>query len=136
MTELPFDKRSFDLMWAEGSAYIMGVEKALSAWKDLLSDNGYLMISDMVWRTDSPSKESIDFWNQEYPDIQLVQMRIEQMNKAGYQVVDHFPMSEEAWLNYYGPLGERVAELESEMAGSAAFKDIKHEVNLCTQAFS
>ncbi|MCG9633004.1 MerR family transcriptional regulator [Vibrio sp. Isolate30] len=133
MTELPFAKRSFDLMWAEGSAYIMGVEKALSAWKDLLSDDGYLMISDMVWRTESPSKESIEFWNQEYPDIQLVQTRIEQMSKAGYQVVDHFPMSEEAWLNYYAPLSQRVAELEPEMAESAAFKDIKHEVNLCTQ---
>lgn len=133
MTELPFAKRSFDLMWAEGSAYIMGVEKALSAWKDLLSDDGYLMISDMVWRTESPSKESIEFWNQEYPDIQLVQTRIEQMSKAGYQVVDHFPMSEEAWLNYYAPLSQRVTELEPEMAESAAFKDIKHEVNLCTQ---
>ncbi|NOH78626.1 MerR family transcriptional regulator [Vibrio sp. RE86] len=133
MTEMPFEQKTFDLIWAEGSAYIMGVEKALSAWKGLLKDSGHLMISDMVWRTEAPSTESTQFWNQEYPDIQLVETRIKQMEKAGYQVVDHFPMSKEAWLNYYGPLGERVTELEPEMADSAAFKDIKHEVNVCTQ---
>ena len=133
MTELSFSKGSFDLIWAEGSAYIMGVENALAVWKPFLRDEGYLVISDMVWRTDTPSKESIDLWNLEYPDIQLVQTRVEQMEKAGYRVVEHFPMSEEAWLNYYGPLRERVTELEPELASSSALKDIKHEVNVCTQ---
>ncbi len=61
MTELPFSKASFDLIWAEGSAYIMGVEKALTQWKPLLREQGYLMISDMVWRTEDPSCESIEF---------------------------------------------------------------------------
>lgn len=133
MTKLPFPKQSFDLIWAEGSAYIMGVENALMEWKPFLRDHGHLVISDMVWRTDTPGKESLDFWNQEYPDIQLVQTRVEQIKKAGYQVIEHFPMSEKAWLNYYGPLGERLTELEPEMPSSAALKDIKHEVKVCTQ---
>jgi len=133
MTELPFAKESFDLIWAEGSAYIMGVVKALTAWKPLLRQQGYLMVSDMVWRTDNPSRESIEFWNNEYPDMQSVQTRIEQMKKCGYQVVEHFPLSEEAWLNYYSPLAKRVTECASEMPSSEALKDIKHEVNICTQ---
>lgn len=133
MTELPFSKEVFDLIWAETSAYIMGVEKALAEWKPFLCGQGYLVVSDMVWRTDAPSKESIDFWNQEYPDIQVVQTRIKQMKKAGYRVIEHFPQSEEAWLNYYGPLGKRVTEFEPELASSVALKDIKHEVNVCTQ---
>lgn len=133
MTELPFPKGSFDLIWAEGSAYIMGVENALAEWKSFLREKGYLVISDMVWRTDAPSKESIEFWNHEYPDIQLVQTRIEQIKKAGYRIVDHFPQSEEAWLNYYGPLDKRVTQLEPEMSSSSALKDIKHEVSVCTK---
>lgn len=133
MTELPFARESFDLIWAEGSAYIMGVEKALTEWKPLLREPGCLVISDMVWKTDKPGKESIEFWRQEYPDIQLVQTRIEQMQKAGYRVIEHFPMSEQAWINYYGPLTKRVTELESEMPSSAALKDIRHEVSICTQ---
>ncbi|ELR66695.1 Transcriptional regulator, MerR family [Photobacterium marinum] len=133
MTNLPFAKECFDLIWAEGSAYIMGIEKALTGWKPFLCEQGYLMISDMVWRTDTPSRESVEFWNREYPDIQSVTTRIEQMKEAGYQIVEHFPQSEEAWLNYYGALGERVTELEPDMSDSAALKDIKHEVNICTQ---
>ncbi len=133
MTDLPFSKESFDLIWAEGSAYIMGIEKALVAWKPFLCEKGHLILSDMVWQTDAPSKESIKFWNQEYPDIQSVQTRVEQMKKAGYQIIAHFPLSEDAWLNYFGPLSERVTELEPEMISSAALKDIQHEVNICTQ---
>lgn len=133
MTELPFTPQSFDLIWAEGSAYIMGVEKALSQWKPFLTDHGYIMLSDMVWKTSTPSEASVEFWNQEYPDIQQVETRLEQIKNAGYVVVDHFPMSREAWMNYYGPLGERVKELESDMSEKAAWKDIKHEVEICTQ---
>ena len=99
MTKLPFPKNSFDLLWAEGSAYVIGIENALAQWRSVLKKHGYLMLSDMVWRTSTPSCESIEFWEQEYPDIQLVQTRINQMKKAGYQVIDHFPQSESAWLN-------------------------------------
>ena len=133
MTELPFANESFDLIWSEGSAYIMGVEKALKAWKPLLSDQGHLVVSDMVWRTDQPSSEAVQFWQQEYPDIQTVQTRLEQMVKSGYKVVNHFPQSEQAWRNYYAPLAVRIEQLEPEMGESAAIKDIKHEVELCTE---
>lgn len=133
MTELPFDEESFDLIWAEGSAYIMGVEKALSQWKPYLETGGCLMISDMVWHTSQPGSESIEFWNQEYPDIQLVETRLKQMQNAGYRVIGHFALSREAWMNYYGPLGERVKELQPEMFASQAWKDIQREVNVCTQ---
>jgi DNA-binding transcriptional MerR regulator/ubiquinone/menaquinone biosynthesis C-methylase UbiE len=133
MTELPFENESFDLIWAEGSAYIMGVEKALAEWKALLKHRGHLMLSDMVWRTSLPSQVSIDFWKQEYPDIQLVETRIKQITQAGYRVVEHFAMSEEAWMNYYVPLAERLNTLETELSSSAAWKDIKNEVDICTR---
>ncbi|WP_171391793.1 MerR family transcriptional regulator [Vibrio mediterranei] len=133
MTELPFDKQSFDLIWAEGSAYIMGIEKALMDWKPLLEQEGYLMVSDMVWKTASPSDESKQFWSHEYPDIQLVETRLAQMKKAGYKVVDDFALSQSGWMNYYGPLSERVVELTSEMSNKPAWKDIQHEVHICTQ---
>ncbi len=110
----------------------MGVEKAISQWKPLLAEHGYIMLSDMVWKTSTPSEASVSFWNQEYPDIQQVETRLEQMKKSGYLVVEHFPMSSEAWANYYEPLAERVTELEPEMSEKAAWKDIKREVDICT----
>ena len=132
MTELPFDDGSFDLIWSEGSAYIMGVENALDQWKRLLSAQGHLVLSDMLWHTDTPSKPVIDFWQQEYPDMQSVATRINQMKKAGYRVIKHFPMSEQAWSNYYAPLRARVNELKPEMPSSPALNDIQHEIDICS----
>jgi hypothetical protein len=54
MTEMPFTQGSFDLIWAEASAYIMGVEQALEQWRPYLSDEGYLVISDLVWLSKNP----------------------------------------------------------------------------------
>lgn len=133
MTDLPFEQGKFDLIWAEGSAYIMDVEKAVKQWKPLLKQNGYLVFSDMVWKTETPSEEASALWDQEYPDIQTVQSRLKQMEKSGYTVIEHFPQSEQAWQNYYAPLGKRVTELGQDMANSAALADIKREVEICTQ---
>lgn len=46
MTDLPFEAASFDLIWSEGSAYIMGVTNALKEWRGLLKEDGVLVISD------------------------------------------------------------------------------------------
>ena len=40
MAALAFEADRFDLIWAEGSAYIMGVENALKTWKRLLKSRG------------------------------------------------------------------------------------------------
>ena len=36
MAALPFEPSSFDVLWSEGAAYIMGVGAALKAWRPLL----------------------------------------------------------------------------------------------------
>ncbi|MBQ4848432.1 MerR family transcriptional regulator [Pseudoalteromonas sp. MMG005] len=133
MAELPYSNESYDLIWSEGSAYIIGIEKALMLWKPILKKQGYLMMSDLVWKTNSPSEQAIEFWRHEYPDIQTVQTRIKQIEKTGYQVIANFSQSKSAWLNYYNPLRERLNELESEMVNSTAFKNMKNEVSICTE---
>ncbi|MFY8274272.1 MerR family transcriptional regulator [Pseudoalteromonas sp. SSDWG2] len=133
MTELPIAQGSVELIWSEGSAYIMGVEKALRQWRPLLQNHGYLVISDLVWKSDSASEEAIDFWQHEYPDMVSVDERIAQMQQLGYCLVAHFPQSEHAWQSYYGPLRERVMALEPSMRDSAALKAIKREVTICTE---
>lgn len=130
MTELPFSEASFDLLWAEGSAYIMGVTHALSQWKPLLDEDGILMISDLVWLTDTPNEEAIEFWKHEYPDIQTVTTRVKQMEVAGYEVLNSFTLSRQAWQNYYEPLRSRIEELQPEMQGSQALQAISKEVDI------
>ncbi|MEC4727452.1 MerR family transcriptional regulator [Shewanella sp. D64] len=130
MTELPFEHGSFDLIWAEGSAYIMGVSQALAQWKPLLDENGVLMLSDLVWLSDTPDDTAVEFWKCEYPDIQTVATRIKQMEVAGYEVLHHFTLSHQAWQNYYEPLISRTEALKSEMLGSQALQDISRESDI------
>ncbi|MGV2986582.1 MerR family transcriptional regulator [Vibrio sp. E150_011] len=133
MTELPFEKKQFDLIWSEGSAYIMGVTKALSQWKPLLEEDGLLVISDMVWLTDAPTQEAKSFFQNEYPDIQTIETRLTQMTAAGYEVVNHFTLSREAWLNYYQPLQHRIESLSEDKQASDAVCDIAKEIEVFHQ---
>ena len=48
MHALPFPPQSFDLIWSEGAAYIMGFGKALVAGKRFLKTNGYIAVSELV----------------------------------------------------------------------------------------
>lgn len=133
MSDIPFSSESFDLIWAEGSAYIIGVEKALSLWKPVLKPSGHFVFSDMVWYTDEPSEEAETFWHQEYPDMQQIGTRVKQIENAGYRVLKHFNQSKESWNNYYQPLSKRLDEVRPTMEKSPAFNDIEQEVNICTQ---
>lgn len=130
MTELNFGTKKFDVIWAEASAYIMGIENALKKWKSLLTDDGTLVFSDLVWLTDSPSQDAIDYWKSDYPDIQTVNTRKSQIEKAGYQLQHTFTVSVQAWKNYYEPLEQRLQDVASKMTGSQAVVDIKNEIDL------
>lgn len=130
MTDLPFGEASFDVIWSEASAYIMGVTNALKEWRKLLEDNGVLVISDLVWLTNSPSEETSTFWKKAYPDMATVEERVKQAEVAGYKVLDSFTLSEEAWRAYFEPLQERVNSLKGEMMESPALHDIEAELTI------
>ncbi|MDV5169757.1 MerR family transcriptional regulator [Photobacterium rosenbergii] len=135
MTDLQFSDNHFDVIWAEGCAYIMGVNNALKQWRRLLKDEGVLVLSDLVWHSDNPSSERLAFWNKEYPDMTTVEERIKQAQAAGYQVLESFTLSDEAWQAYFLPLQQRVNELKESMAGSQAIKDLQTELDIYHQGF-
>ncbi|MCO4786375.1 MAG: MerR family transcriptional regulator [Marinomonas atlantica] len=128
MTELPFAPKSFDCVWSEGSAYIMGVEQALTEWRTLLVDRGFMVLSDLVWLTDTPNSEAVAFWAGEYPDMQTIEQRLAQIRQAGFEVIDHFSLSEQAWHDYYQPLKARVTDVKASMPNSTAIADIEQEI--------
>jgi DNA-binding transcriptional MerR regulator/cyclopropane fatty-acyl-phospholipid synthase-like methyltransferase len=133
MTEIPFEAASFDLIWCEASAYIMGVPQALRDWKPLLKPKGCLVISDLIWLTDTPSEQAVEFWRNEYPDMQTLATRLTQIQQAGYQLLNHFTLSEQAWLDYYQPLKARIHQLKPSMPNSTALADIEREIAIYEQ---
>lgn len=128
MAQLPAPDRPFDVIWSEGSAYVIGVERALRDWRPLLRPGGVLVLSDMVWRTDAPSDALRTFWASEYPAMTTAAARLKQATRAGYRVLGHFDMGREAMDAYYVPLEARVAALAERLAGRRALEDLRTEL--------
>lgn len=128
MAALPAPDRPWDVIWSEGSAYILGVEKAFADWRALLRLGGVLVFSDMVWRTDTPGDEVRAFWAAEYPAMSTPATRVLQARRAGYRVLGHFDMGHAAMDAYYRPLATRLEALEPDLAGSRVLDDLRREI--------
>ena len=128
MADIDFPDESFDTLWCETSIYVLGVEKALAAWKRLLKLGGFMVFNDLVWLTDNRSQEAAEFWSREYPDMQTVGTRQAQIQQAGYELINTFTLDDKGWRDYYESLEQRLAELMSERPRSEAFNDIAAEL--------
>ncbi len=113
MDDLPFPDTSFDLIWAEGSVFIIGFKQALHSWKRLLKEGGYMGISDLVWFTDTPSDDSRKFFSEEYPAIMHEREAATLIREAGFEILDTLRLPDSAWWDtYYNPLSRRVETLK------------------------
>ncbi len=113
MADLSFSKEKYDLIWSESSIYNIGFEKGLKYWKDYITDNGYLVVSDAIWLTENPSKEIKKWWIEQYPEIQTINQKIDIIKKCGYELITHFVQPKSDWWeDYYDLLEKKVAEYE------------------------
>jgi ubiquinone/menaquinone biosynthesis C-methylase UbiE len=129
MGSLPFKDRAFDLIWAEGSAYILGVEKALSEWRPILEAGGYLALTDLVWLTGSPPRNAVEFWENGYPAMTTREGVIASIRAAGYESVHSFTLPDSAWWgDYYTPLADRLPGLEEKYATDDVARSVIEQV--------
>jgi SAM-dependent methyltransferase len=112
MARLRFAPGSFDLLWCEGAAYILGIEVALGAWRPLLRPGGVLAFSEPVWLTDDPPPRVRGCWAG-YEAMGTPDTVRAKALAQGYRVRGDFVLSPVAWwTNYYTPMEARVAKLE------------------------
>jgi SAM-dependent methyltransferase len=117
MREMDFQDESFDVIWSEGSIHVVGFEEGLEEWGTFIRPNGFLVAHDMVWLQPYPPQEIVAHWQSVYPGITTVSERLEQIPLCGYEVIGHFPVPEHLWwLDYYGPLEERIPTLRQKHA--------------------
>ena len=89
--KIDFPDESFDIIWAEGSIWIIGLEKGLKEWRRLLKPNGFLVVHD---------------------EIKTVLSKLRKIRSCGYKLINHFSLPEDAWwTEYYRPLETRIKEL-------------------------
>ncbi len=109
MNNLNFKNNSFNAIWAEGSIYIIGFEKGIKQWKKLLKTKGYIAVSHISWLKDDPPNEITKFWKDNYPNIKNIQTNLNIIKNAGYNIINHFILSENAWFDdYYNPLQNNI----------------------------
>jgi len=109
MEKMNFDRQSYDAIWAEGSAYIIGVPEALRVWKRFLKPGGYLAFTELCWFSEERPTAIDDYLSRLYPPIKNVGQNLALIDAAGYQNIISFALPKEAWIqNYYEPIMTRL----------------------------
>jgi ubiquinone/menaquinone biosynthesis C-methylase UbiE len=125
MFALNYEDNSFDLIWCEGAIYIIGFEKGLREWRNLLTDKGYLVASELPWLRPNPPEEVRRWMEEGYPAIKTIKENLEISRKCGYHVISYFILPEKSWwTNYYKPLEAKIASLKSK------YRDDKEAMNV------
>ena len=132
MAELPYPDASFDLIWSEGAAYLMGVDAALASWRRLLRPGGTLVLTDLGWTTPEPAEATRRFWAEDYPAMRDADATATAARAAGFDVVATYVLPESDWWEeYYGPLAERIGGWpDPDPATAAVLAEQRAEIDL------
>ncbi len=106
MGAMDFEKESFDLIWAEGCIFILGLEEGLKQWRKYLKPGGFIALTDAFWFKPDPPAELKTFWQQIYPGLLNHEEALGVIERTGYRCVDNFQLPESVWYAFYHPLEE------------------------------
>ena len=125
MVEMPFARESFDLLWAEGSIFIIGLLRGLRDFAHYLKPGGYLAFTELCWFVDDPPAEVKTFFAAAYPDMKTIREVCQLAADSGYRVIDSFNLPDSAWWDdYYTPMLEQMKELKLHNAGIAEAEEV------------
>jgi ubiquinone/menaquinone biosynthesis C-methylase UbiE len=112
MNSMNFPEASFDVIWSEGAANLMGLKNALRAWRLFLRPKGYMVISELVWFKKEVPQEIQDYFASEYPDMKYYEHIYPVIKSTEYKMVDYFPLPDSSWwTDYYTPAEKKIAEM-------------------------
>jgi SAM-dependent methyltransferase len=121
---LPFEKESFDLIWAEGVIDAIGFENGLHYWTSFLKKGGYIAVTNPSWFTEEKPAEVEKFWGDAESELYTVGHSIEIMQKFGFSFVASFVLPEKCWTeNYFIPREKVEKEMLKKYAGNKMLED-------------
>jgi len=134
MLEMDFDENTFDIIWSEGALYFMGFQNGLRRCHQLLRNNGYLAVTEIVFLSPDPPAPVIQYFEKEYPDIKGVKDRIELIQNEGFHLISNFTLPESSWFDrYYQPMEEELSRLNKKYQHNeialGIFEEIKNEID-------
>ena len=91
--DMVFPDESFDIVWSEGSIFVIGFERGIQEWKQFLKPNGFMVIHDEKGN---------------------VEEKLKQISKCGYKLLGHFILSADTWwAEYFAPLEKLIAKYQT-----------------------
>jgi ubiquinone/menaquinone biosynthesis C-methylase UbiE len=117
LINMDFPDASFDIIWSEGSIYILGFEKGLRKWRRFLKTGGFLVVHD---------------------ELGDIAEKRRQISRCGYELINHFVLSEHIWWSqYFLPLDKKLREIRAKHAcdGNTATEmdNDQREIDGCKQ---
>jgi ubiquinone/menaquinone biosynthesis C-methylase UbiE len=94
--DMVFPDESFDIIWSEGSIFVIGFKRGIREWKRFLKPDGFMVIHDEKGN---------------------VEGKLEQISKCGYKLLGYFILSEDTWwTEYFAPLEKLIAKSQTSYA--------------------
>ena len=114
MLDMDFPDESFDIIWAEGSIWVIGFKRGLKEWRRFLKPNGFLVVHD---------------------EMGNITEKLEQISSCGYDLLEYFTLHEDTWwIEYYAPLEKRIDEIRTKHADDpkalVALGDDQREIDM------
>ena len=135
MENLPFQNDELDLIWSEGAIYNIGFERGLNEWRSFLKKGGCIAVSEASWFTEKRPAEIDGFWQEAYPEIDIISNKVGQMEKAGYIPMATFVLPEKCWTDhFYAPQVSAQEKFLKKYAGNKIAEELvqnqRHEAEL------
>lgn len=130
MQDLPLPAGGTDLVWAEGSAYVMGFDAALAGWRRLLAPGGVVVLTEAVWTTPDPAPGARAFWDPAYPAMRTTAANATAAEAAGWTVVAVHLLPDADWAAYYDPMAARIARLRTDGLDPAVLDELDREIDV------
>jgi SAM-dependent methyltransferase len=131
MDSIQFSEASFDILWAEGSIFIIGFEQGLREWRKYIKPKGYLAVHEMAWIKENPPQEIREYWERVYPQIATIENNLRIIEQCGYRTLGYFLLPEDAWWEfYYTPLENRLKDLRIKFKDNAKAMEMIKETEL------
>lgn len=106
MLDLNSIRDTYDIIWAEGSIFVVGFERGICDWKQLISKDGFLVIHD---------------------EDNEVKTKLELIERYGYEKLGQIDIShDEWWKRYYEPLENL---LEQEKLDGVSKRALRSEID-------